>query len=136
MDCNKYSSEYYRSDQIQGYFVWTVTNIHLNIIDRSNTGLLCDPIDNIQMNICYSPYKVALYSCHDSSLVPMLAAMGCYDSQWPSYSAYISIELHEDNKGQHWVKVSYCDKVCVDVHSKLFTVVRRKCLKVGFRACY
>jgi Histidine phosphatase superfamily (branch 2) len=56
--------------------------------------------------------KMYLYSCHDSSLVPLLIAMGCYDNKWPPYTADITFELYEDAERQRWVNVSYCGKVC------------------------
>ncbi|XP_064595846.1 lysophosphatidic acid phosphatase type 6-like [Liolophura sinensis] len=51
--------------------------------------------------------KMMLYSCHDTSLIPLLVAMGIYDGKWPPFAADIAIELYEDKKGEHWVKVQY-----------------------------
>ncbi|GAB5363121.1 hypothetical protein AAMO2058_000856200 [Amorphochlora amoebiformis] len=52
--------------------------------------------------------KMSLYSGHDSTLVPLLAALGVYEGQWPPYASYIVIELAESTKtGDHWVRVQY-----------------------------
>lgn len=55
-------------------------------------------------------HKFSLFSCHDSSLTPLLLAMGCFDHQWPPYSADIAFELYEDRNSRPWVKVKYCGK--------------------------
>lgn len=57
--------------------------------------------------------KLSLYSCHDSSIAPLLIAFGCYDDRWPPYTADISIELYEDRNGKHFVKVLYCSNEMV-----------------------
>ena len=59
-----------------------------------------------------SAKKLFLLSCHDSSLVPLLVAVGCYDKRWPPYSADLRFELYEDATGKHWVRALYCGKVC------------------------
>ena len=72
------------------------------------------PVNNLEKVSCSvnnSARKLCLYSVHDSSLLPMLVAMGCFDGQWPPYAADIRIELYVDNQQDHWVKILYCDKV-------------------------
>jgi len=55
--------------------------------------------------------KMYLYSCHDSTLVSILLALGCYDDEWPPYASDIAFELYEDNQQKHYVKLRYCGKV-------------------------
>lgn len=38
-----------------------------------------------------------LVSAHDTTLVPLLVALGVYDGNWPPYASYISFELWEDS---------------------------------------
>jgi lysophosphatidic acid phosphatase type 6 len=48
-----------------------------------------------------------MYSCHDTSLIPLLVSLGCFDNKWPNYAADIVFELYEDKAKNHWVKVLY-----------------------------
>lgn len=69
-----------------------------------------------------------LYSCHDTSLIPLLVAMGIYDWKWPPFAADIAFELYEDKKGEHWVKVQYLGEVSLfwAVHADLMSLLRQK----------
>lgn len=55
--------------------------------------------------------KMALYCCHDTTVGPLLMAMGCFENEWPSFTADVAIELYEDLESKHWVRVLYCGKV-------------------------
>jgi len=76
-------------------------------------------VDPVQRD---SEPKLSLYCCHDSSIAPLLSAMGCFDNEWPPYVANIAIELYQDVKNQHWIKVKYCDKVkqCILLSRTIF----------------
>ena len=37
--------------------------------------------------------KLVLLSGHDSTIVPLLSALGLFDNAWPTYAAYLRIEL-------------------------------------------
>ena len=52
-----------------------------------------------------------MYSGHDSTVYPVLAALGIFEERWPPYAADICFELYKDNADNHHVKVSYCNKV-------------------------
>ncbi|CAH8547238.1 unnamed protein product [Dicrocoelium dendriticum] len=40
--------------------------------------------------------KFHLYSCHDSTLMLLLYGLGCFDGQWPPFSADVILELYVD----------------------------------------
>lgn len=65
-------------------------------------------LHDVAKNKKYS--SLNLYSCHDSSILPLLIVFDCFDNKWPPYAADLCIELYEDSNNQHWVRVSYCDK--------------------------
>jgi lysophosphatidic acid phosphatase type 6 len=55
--------------------------------------------------------KMLLYSGHDSTLVPLLCALGIYDGVWPLYASYITIEtVICRNSDKKKVRVTYNDK--------------------------
>ena len=37
--------------------------------------------------------RLRLLSGHDTTIVPILAALGCYDGRWPPYASYVAVEL-------------------------------------------
>jgi hypothetical protein len=42
--------------------------------------------------------KLAVFSAHDTTLIPLLASLdGLYDGKWPSYASMLLIEIHEIN---------------------------------------
>eukprot|EP00468_Gymnochlora_sp_CCMP2014_P000242 CAMPEP_0167743578 /NCGR_PEP_ID=MMETSP0110_2-20121227/2094_1 /TAXON_ID=629695 /ORGANISM="Gymnochlora sp., Strain CCMP2014" /LENGTH=512 /DNA_ID=CAMNT_0007627965 /DNA_START=1585 /DNA_END=3123 /DNA_ORIENTATION=+ len=53
-------------------------------------------------------FRMSVYAGHDSTLVPLLCAMGVYDGKWPPYASNIVIELAENiETGQEWVRIQY-----------------------------
>jgi hypothetical protein len=52
--------------------------------------------------------KMFLYSGHDSSLMPLLAALGKHVVDWPPYLSNLALELWQQPNGQHFVKASKC----------------------------
>ena len=59
-----------------------------------------------------SKTKLALFSSHDSMIMPLLVAMGLYEWEWPPYAAYIAYELwrHKTTR-KYYIKVLYNGKV-------------------------
>jgi len=56
--------------------------------------------------------KLHLFSSHDSMVMPLLVALGCYEWEWPPYAAYISYELYQHKKtNEYYVKIIYNDRV-------------------------
>jgi hypothetical protein len=43
------------------------------------------------------PTKLALFSGHDTTLIPLLASLNAWDSVWPAYASMMLIEIHEVN---------------------------------------
>lgn len=54
--------------------------------------------------------RMFLYSGHDSSLMPLLAALGKHVEDWPPYLSNLTLELWQQPSGQHFVKVLYNKK--------------------------
>lgn len=53
-----------------------------------------------------------LYSGHDSTLVPVLCALKCYDDKWPEYGSSVIFEIAEAfATGEQFIRVIYNDKV-------------------------
>ncbi|NXN96374.1 PPA6 phosphatase, partial [Rhinopomastus cyanomelas] len=52
--------------------------------------------------------KLILYACHDSTLIPILVALGTFDGKWPPYAADVTLELYQHRQSKEWfVRVSY-----------------------------
>ncbi|NWR92087.1 PPA6 phosphatase, partial [Furnarius figulus] len=52
--------------------------------------------------------KLILYACHDSTLIPVLLALGVFDYKWPPYAADVTLELYQDQQSREWfVRVCY-----------------------------
>ncbi|CAB1097137.1 unnamed protein product [Ectocarpus sp. CCAP 1310/34] len=43
--------------------------------------------------------KLAIFSGHDSTLVPILTALKIYDDVWPPYASYITLDVAEEEQG-------------------------------------
>lgn len=54
--------------------------------------------------------RMYLYSGHDSSLMPLLAALGKSVTDWPPYLSNLTLELWRQPQGQQYVKVLYNQK--------------------------
>ncbi|NXC83159.1 PPA6 phosphatase, partial [Cercotrichas coryphoeus] len=52
--------------------------------------------------------KLYLYASHDSTLIPLLLALGTFDHKWPPYAADVTLELYQHRRSKEWfVRVSY-----------------------------
>ncbi|XP_027744133.1 lysophosphatidic acid phosphatase type 6 isoform X1 [Empidonax traillii] len=52
--------------------------------------------------------KLILYASHDSTLIPLLLALGTFDHKWPPYAADVTLELYQHRQSKEWfVRVSY-----------------------------
>ncbi|NXM85546.1 PPA6 phosphatase, partial [Oenanthe oenanthe] len=52
--------------------------------------------------------KLYLYASHDSTIIPLLLALGTFDHKWPPYSADVTLELYQHQRSKEWfVRVSY-----------------------------
>jgi len=70
-----------------------------------------EPTDHSDMT-CQEPAKMMFFSGHDSTLVPVLCALGLYDDTWPPYASYLAIEVAESTAvaGDLFVRVIYNDR--------------------------
>ena len=48
---------------------------------------------HVPSNPSASHKKILIYSGHDSTLVPLMCALGLYDNQWPPYASYLTLEI-------------------------------------------
>ncbi|NWZ00913.1 PPA6 phosphatase, partial [Loxia curvirostra] len=52
--------------------------------------------------------KLFLYAAHDSTLIPILLALGTFDHKWPPYAADVTLELYQHRRSKEWfVRVAY-----------------------------
>eukprot|EP00899_Mesostigma_viride_P012737 jgi/Mesvir1/21464/Mv03920-RA.1 len=52
--------------------------------------------------------KMALYSGHDTTLMPLLVCTGLFDGAWPDYAAWVAVELWStDDEKEHFVRALY-----------------------------
>ncbi|NXO33913.1 PPA6 phosphatase, partial [Locustella ochotensis] len=52
--------------------------------------------------------KLFLYACHDSTLIPLMLALGTFDHKWPPYASDVTLELYQHRHSKEWfVRVSY-----------------------------
>ncbi|KAM4906232.1 lysophosphatidic acid phosphatase type 6 [Sylvia borin] len=81
---------------------------------QMNIGLVLNTLqNNIQAavnpsNQAEKARKCCLYAVHDSTLIPLLLALGTFDHKWPPYAADVTLELHQDRDSKEWfVRMSY-----------------------------
>ena len=41
--------------------------------------------------------KMAIFSGHDTTIIPLLASLDAYDNKWPSYASMVILEIHNIN---------------------------------------
>ncbi|XP_064921235.1 lysophosphatidic acid phosphatase type 6 isoform X2 [Columba livia] len=52
--------------------------------------------------------KLILYASHDTTLIPLLVAMGTFDNKWPPYAADVTLELYQHRPSKEWfVRMTY-----------------------------
>ncbi|NXX25472.1 PPA6 phosphatase, partial [Nicator chloris] len=88
---------------------------HCREVLKMNIGLLLNTLQkNIKAavdpsNPAEEARKLFLYACHDSTLIPLMLALGTFDDKWPPYGADVTLELYQHRFSKEWfVRVSYC----------------------------
>jgi len=56
-----------------------------------------------------STVKMALYSGHDTTLMPLLDAFGVWDGVWPPYASLLRVHLLKDDSNNYFVEFIYND---------------------------
>ncbi|XP_029434206.1 lysophosphatidic acid phosphatase type 6 isoform X4 [Rhinatrema bivittatum] len=52
--------------------------------------------------------KLFLYAVHDTTLIPLLTALGIFDNKWPPYAADLVLELYQHQYSKMWfVRLCY-----------------------------
>ncbi|XP_039697313.1 lysophosphatidic acid phosphatase type 6 isoform X2 [Pteropus medius] len=46
--------------------------------------------------------KLYLYAVHDTTLIPLLTALGIFDHKWPPFAVDMTIELYQHQKSKEW----------------------------------
>ncbi|XP_068000804.1 lysophosphatidic acid phosphatase type 6 isoform X1 [Melanerpes formicivorus] len=46
--------------------------------------------------------KLILYASHDTTLIPLLVALGTFDHKWPRYAADVTLELYQHQRSKEW----------------------------------
>ena len=78
-----------------------------DVLNRLSIGRL---VYEIKENIEFGKHKMYIYSGHDSTLVPMLCALGIYDDVWPPYASFLTIEIAQDKLSEQlYVRSTYND---------------------------
>ncbi|XP_063275433.1 lysophosphatidic acid phosphatase type 6 isoform X2 [Prinia subflava] len=81
---------------------------------QMNIGLLFNTLqENIKAavnpsNPAEKARKLFLYATHDSTLIPLLLALGTFNHKWPPYAADVTLELYQHRRSREWfVRMSY-----------------------------
>ncbi|NXO24809.1 PPA6 phosphatase, partial [Cisticola juncidis] len=81
---------------------------------QMNIGLLFNTLqENIKAavnpsNPAEKARKLFLYATHDSTLIPLLLALGTFNHKWPPYAADVTLELYQHRHSKEWfVRMSY-----------------------------
>lgn len=77
-------------------------------VDVSGMSTLSD-VEDSQRNA--EEPRMIIYSGHDSTLVPILCALGIYDDIWPPYASYLTLETVQSKTTQkYFIRATYNDK--------------------------
>eukprot|EP00761_Pharyngomonas_kirbyi_P008379 gb/GECH01008390.1/.p1 GENE.gb/GECH01008390.1/~~gb/GECH01008390.1/.p1 ORF type:complete len:414 (+),score=73.68 gb/GECH01008390.1/:1-1242(+) len=73
--------------------------------------LVKELINNMEYSFKHPNPKFRLYSGHDTTIGPLLGALGIYNNTWPPYTSHIVLELFKDaRKSEYFVRVKYNGK--------------------------
>lgn len=57
-----------------------------------------------------SPVKLAMYSAHDTTVLPILAAYQQWNGVWAPYASQLQIEMYKNNAGDRAIRMAYNGK--------------------------
>eukprot|EP01147_Barroeca_monosierra_P001568 gene1568-4716_t len=54
--------------------------------------------------------RMNLFGCHDTTIFPLLLALGIFDDRWPPFAGDVCIELYHDinSVSDYYVRLTYC----------------------------
>ena len=55
--------------------------------------------------------KMHLYAVHDTTLIPLLIAVGIFEDAWPGFCSDVIIETYQDQNGDCFIRILYLGKV-------------------------
>lgn len=76
---------------------------HVQLVGDTFDKMIKKPLESPLMSaappflsICfYLKLCRTMYSAHDTTLLPLLVALGMYDGRWPPFASYIAFELYQ-----------------------------------------
>ncbi|KNE56545.1 hypothetical protein AMAG_17931 [Allomyces macrogynus ATCC 38327] len=77
-----------------------VTELH-ELMAHHVTGVAPDSVEfsmhvqHMRASGATTPPRLALYSGHDTTLVPLVAALGAWDHTWPPFASHLTLELFQ-----------------------------------------
>jgi hypothetical protein len=76
---------------------------------KVGVGLLLAEVNDffIQALTNKTQIKLALWSAHDTTVMPVLAALGVWDHVWAPYASIITLELWKNPQGSFYVRLLY-----------------------------
>ncbi|CAH1251439.1 ACP6 [Branchiostoma lanceolatum] len=100
-----------RATQCMAALVSGVEDGHSHAL-RLSTGPVIDLLTQnmLRAQNTENSHKLHLYSGHDTTLIPLLKALGVFDDRWPPYAAHVTVELYQDAKKNNFVKVLYLEE--------------------------
>mmetsp|Transcript_81885 Transcript_81885/g.187385 ORF Transcript_81885/g.187385 Transcript_81885/m.187385 type:complete len:214 (+) Transcript_81885:43-684(+) len=66
---------------------------------------LQDVAATLQAAVSGASPRLALWSTHDTTLMPIMQALGAWDNRWPRYAMVMGLELYEKD-GEHFVRIT------------------------------
>ncbi|KAJ3354213.1 hypothetical protein GGF32_002642 [Allomyces javanicus] len=90
-----------------------VTEVH-ELMAHHVTGVAPDPaefsmhVQHMRASGTTNPPRLALYSGHDTTLVPLVAALGAWDHTWPPFASHLTLELFQTEtraEDSHFVRL-------------------------------
>lgn len=110
----------YQDDELNRFAIGRFLRELLDVLDASvlhqkstpTTGVAAGIDADADADTTCPPPVFFLFSGHDSTLVPVLCALGIYDNNWPPYASYLTIEIAESTTtaGELFVRAIYNDQ--------------------------
>ncbi|XP_033624929.1 lysophosphatidic acid phosphatase type 6-like [Asterias rubens] len=70
--------------------------------------LILSNIERVTSKTCED--KMHLYAVHDTTLIPLLIAVGIFEDAWPGFCSDVIIETYQDQNGDCFIRILYLGK--------------------------
>lgn len=82
------------------------------VLPLSSGKVVQDLFNNMKKKVANNnPYKLYLFSVHDTSIISFLCLLGFSFDKWPPFASYVSLELYKDKNEEYFVRMLYGGKV-------------------------